>query len=408
MNTIPVFPARQAVLAQFEADIELAPFVRQRAPAMLEVLGRPVIHHWLDALCHAGVREVTIFASEFPQQIRQFVGRGERWGFERIEFVSTASLRNWQQVTDRMDQDSQAQSVFASLNSFPTEPLNRQAVSDDFWFGASDAKCYGRAPVFAIRNPADLWHLNMQMLDRQSSQHVEPGTFVDPAVRMEGRARVETRVVLDRQSRLTDSIIGKDTRVANGCELRNTVVFSNTALGSHLYAENMLIDGTVAWRLDTGCVLQIDDPAILGRLHQPNRKISLSEKLLASLLLFLTWPLVLLHRRHQEAIRITDGDAAHGGAADRELKVTSLVSRSRFTRRIPWLAAVIRGDLPLFGPRELGHTTDEQPGVISLADFGGQEDLDILVANRYQAHTGTIGTNLALAGKWLPRALMRS
>lgn len=288
--TTPVFPARKAVLAQFEATGELAPFTERRASALLEVMARPLIHHWLDALSIAGVKELVIATSRFSEQLLDFIGGGERWGFEQVEFINTDPLNNWQDLLNRLDTDTTANAVFASLNSFPVEPLNRLASSDEFWFGSALAKRkdFSKRKAFPIQTPRDLWQINMDQVTSLRETQIEPGTYVDAAIRLEHTSQIATRVVMDRQSKLKYAVVGKDSCIADGCELSETVVFSNTRLGSHLFADRLLIDGPLIYSVDSGCLLQLDDPAIATRLKQENQKNSLVEKMLAGVLLFLT------------------------------------------------------------------------------------------------------------------------
>ncbi len=403
-----LFPTTSAVLVQFENREVMAPFVKNRAAAMLEVLGKPVIHHWLDTLANAGVTELTLFAGAFAQQIRQYVGRGERWGFEKIEFISTADPRSWDEIRAKLDEDTIRESVFVSLNAFPTEPVNRLARSSDFWFGDNTARCYGKTPAFAICEPRDLWLINMQMVARLKQREIEPGSFIDPAVRMEKNLSIGPRVLLEGQNKLENSVIGKDVRVAKCCEISHSVIFGNTRLGSHLAVDRMIIDGSLIYQVDSDCVLQVDDPMIATRLRKISQKVSTIERVLAGILLLLTCPLLVLYPKSKQRLSIFDRDGFNGTSASRTLELTRLDSASRFTQRIPWLAAVLKGKLPLFGSRELEDSVAEAPGVISLADFGEQRELDILIANNYQAHTGNLKTNLVLAGKWLPRAVLRS
>lgn len=57
------------------------PLFQQSAPLVLiSVLGKPVLDYWLEYLTRAGAKKVRILASDRPEQIRDFVGEGGRWG----------------------------------------------------------------------------------------------------------------------------------------------------------------------------------------------------------------------------------------------------------------------------------------------------------------------------------------
>ena len=132
MTTQNNFSAGTAVLAQFEPGEALEPLTVSRAVGMLEVLGRPVLHHWLDALCEVGVNRVIVLAGSHPEQLRRLLDHGNRWGFDSVEFISTDALETWDEVTTRLDPATVNDAVFCSLNSFPMVPLASCSCRDSF------------------------------------------------------------------------------------------------------------------------------------------------------------------------------------------------------------------------------------------------------------------------------------
>ncbi len=411
MNTVntttQMFPARHAVLAQFETSA-LAPFVRSRSVGMLEVMGKPIVHNWLDALKNGGVEDVTIFAGSFAEQLRLYIGRGDRWGFKRVEFVSTSDVSSWNDVLARLDDATAKRSVFASLNAFPVAPLNRLARSDAFWLGDATKKQHGRTFAFRIDTPRDLWQVNMTLVSRLGVDAVEPGSYIDPAARIEKGVCVETRVLIEQQTKLEHCVVGKDVKVASGCAISESLIFSNTALGSHLAVHRMIVDGPLIYQVDSDCIVHVDDAAISTHVRKAGHEITLAERLLAGSLLLLTSPLYLFSRKQPVVLKVFDQEAFDGQTLSRDINLKCIDSASTFARRIPWLTEVIKGNLPLFGVREVGSSVSECPGVISLADFGEQSDMEKLIANEYQRHTYQLKENLALAGSWLRKVIMRS
>ena len=70
----------KAVLICPDRRSEVAFLARKQPLALTPVLGPSVLSYWLSHLADRGVNEVTILASDRPDQVRQAVGRGERWG----------------------------------------------------------------------------------------------------------------------------------------------------------------------------------------------------------------------------------------------------------------------------------------------------------------------------------------
>jgi hypothetical protein len=59
---------------------EVAFLTRSMPLALVPVLGASVLSHWLTHLAERGVKEVTLLASDRPDQVRTAMGKGERWG----------------------------------------------------------------------------------------------------------------------------------------------------------------------------------------------------------------------------------------------------------------------------------------------------------------------------------------
>lgn len=71
MKAVVICPDRRA---------EVAFLARKHPLALMPVLGASVLFHWLSELADRGVKAVIILASDRPDQVRQAVSRGERWG----------------------------------------------------------------------------------------------------------------------------------------------------------------------------------------------------------------------------------------------------------------------------------------------------------------------------------------
>ncbi|MEI7534695.1 MAG: hypothetical protein WCK57_10025, partial [Verrucomicrobiae bacterium] len=73
MKAVVICPDRRAEVA----------FLARKTPlALVPVLGPSLLSHWLTTLADEGVKEVTVLASDRPDQVRAALGRGERWGLK--------------------------------------------------------------------------------------------------------------------------------------------------------------------------------------------------------------------------------------------------------------------------------------------------------------------------------------
>ena len=79
----------KAVLICPDRRAEVALLARQQPLALVPILGASLLAHWLTHLADRGAKQVTLLATDRPDQVRTAVGRGERWGLE-IEMVAEA------------------------------------------------------------------------------------------------------------------------------------------------------------------------------------------------------------------------------------------------------------------------------------------------------------------------------
>lgn len=412
-----LFEAEQAVLAQFDHSEDLNPVTRDRPIALLEVMGKPIIHHWLERLSTAGVKHITIVCSRFPEQIRQYVKRGERWGFETVNYVSTSNVEAWPLVLKKVVTHDTEPCAYVSLNAFPQEPLLRLSNSEDYWVSWQRTQ-HNTQVAFPIRSLNSLWLINMQMLKKSASKSLAPNASIHNRSRLQQNFSISDKVAISPQVTISDSVICKDVDVGEGTEIKQSLVLSNTLLGSHLYLKQVIVDGSFVYDVKTKETLNINDPTLFSRLKSSERTVPFYERLLASVLLICTAGLWLKSKTQKKNIKIVHDNSYNGEGTYEKITLTSLKTSNPFANRVPWLGAVIAGRLPLFGVREQSdldldselHTElviNEMPGVISAADFCDQNDIDIAISNAYQIHQQSITENLKLAGRWLPKVLLR-
>lgn len=413
MSTITkMYPATHAVLVQFDFDSDLHHVTADRSAALLGVVGLPVLHHWLDRLKVAGIEHVVIVSSRFPEQLRHYVGRGERWGFVSVEHVSTGNLTSWQQVHGLTASVSEHFCVYASLNTYPTQPLNRQACNEYCWVNWKTKADKGET-VFPIRSLNSLWLVNMQVIKKRITNSHIPIAAIHKRAKIESSVCLADAVVVRSQVSISDSVIGKNVDIGESTEIIQSVILDNTLIGSHLRLKRVIVDGPFVYDIDTKCRLKCNDPNLFTRLRKSIHDAVPFERLIALVLLLITGPIWLFSKSRPNRIKISTGAAFDGSPILNEVCVRNLQSENSFAVRIPWLWAVVKGQLPLFGIRESADedpiiTQDEtQPGVISLADFSDQDPDTRALANAYQIHRQSTRDNLLLLTKWIPKVFYR-
>jgi len=261
MKAILICPANRENIA---ALAETAPL------ALLPVLGRPLIEYWLERLVTLGAREVSIFASDRPEEIYGFVGDGARWGLRaavhpevrelapaeaRAKF-DDAGISNWlpapHDVTlmDRLPlqpgfplltgYSSWFAAVMDWLPHAATSPvrLGVRELKPGVWVGlhtriAADAELH--APCWLSENV-----------------FVGGGAVIGPMAAVEDRSFIEPGV------KISESVIGPETFVGEFTEIRHSIAWGSTL---------------VNWQLDS--CLKVPDAFLLRplkpRSSQPAR-----------------------------------------------------------------------------------------------------------------------------------------
>ena len=392
-------PATHAVLAQFDCDSNLSSVTENRAPAMLEVTGLPIIHHWLDRLKAAGVEHILIVSSRLCHQLKDYVKQGERWGFTSVEFISTGTITTWRRVLGLTRYVSEQTCVHASLNAFPMQALQEFSFCHDYWGNWEASRNYTLVP-YPIQSLHNLWLINMWELRIQETPRFS-NAIVDGSTRVEGKVSAGCRVVFGSQVTVSDSVIGGNVYVSESTEIRQCVVLNDSLLGSHLRLNRLIVDGSFIYDVDSRQELNIDDPNLFTRLQPQQRSVPLGEKLLACLLLIVTSPVWILSRTRKSCLKLVTGTDYAGEFITRKIPVSYLDINNQFAVRVPWLIQVVKGQLPLFGIRENSATVKRVPGVISRADFSDQTSITLQLANDYQTNHQSTTENLLMLVRWL-------
>jgi len=403
---------KRAILVEFEPSDDLQPLLQNRSMAMLPVHGRSLAEHWGDRLHDAGIEELLIVSSRFPDQLRQVFCDGERWGFNSIEYLSTPCLQDWQQALTLTQGFGHDDCAFILLNAMPpvmeTDHGDNQAT-------AAGSLLTSR-PVFAdgaITTIDAYWAANMLRLDSAAEQQIEPHCHISGDARLLGSVSIGSRVVVDRAVTLERSVIAGLVDIGADTVIRNAVILSNSQIGSQLDICDMVIDGYFAYHVPTQTALYLDDEALFSQIQRPTLSVPISQRLIATLLVLLTLPLMLglgfTHRRQRQTLG--QGRGCREGGLDASRVVTSFVSDHPVHVRLPWLFAVLRGAQPLFGAREevSSGVVESLPidclaGVISLADFGQDDPIARQIANLYQVNVQTRRENAVLILRWLRAA----
>ncbi|MBP6807402.1 MAG: NDP-sugar synthase, partial [Chromatiaceae bacterium] len=160
-------------------------------------------------------------------------------------------------------------------------------------------------------------------------------------------------------------VIGDDVVVDRGATIRDSVILSKTYVGELVEVANAVVASNLLIRVDTGAVLRISDAFLLANLAKGGATGALGrwlDRLAGLLLLILSLPLWLvaafLAQREGGGGRLLEARDMEGDRREqpgdpmsprRTVVLLHWRTRVPVLRHLPWLLAVVRGDLRLVG-----------------------------------------------------------
>ncbi|MBT8449712.1 MAG: NDP-sugar synthase, partial [Gammaproteobacteria bacterium] len=390
-------PIRHAFIVENAAAESMAPLLEKRSVAMLPFAGKPLIQFWCEHLSLIGVTHLKIFVRRYPEQVRTFVGEGERWGLS-IDVITLPESLDSKESFRFVLPAIQEQSFIVSLDRFPAADLAAwlesetviQIVENDMALESIadlsvvnemmirdivDGKTVSkpgkrRLMTRKIASPRDFWQINMDVINAdipdplplgfevESGLHLEVGVQIKPGFEFKSACRLGRHSLINSNVSLGSSVvIGADTIIDGESSINESVIFDHTYIGSHSELNRVIVDGPMIYHVDLEQATWIDDASIIGSTKTEPRRVSYSQRLAAILLLsVLVWPIVIFYLgRHivnktaivENKLYLPAGRNLNGEVNFTELPVLSLDIEHVGWRKATWLVHVVKGDLAL-------------------------------------------------------------
>ena len=358
--------------------------------AVLPIVGKSLLEYWLEHLATLGAKEVLVLATDRPEQVRETVGNGERWGLrvsvlpERRELTPAEALKKFAAGSDGgwLSAPDGAR-VMDYLPALPNHPLFTSYAD---WYAA-------------VRD----WLPRAVTPDRLGVREIEPGIVAGLHARLASGVELRPPCWLGQNVQVgpgavlgPGTILENNTVVEAGARITRSVVGPETFVGKFTEIRDSLAWGSLlaSWRLDS--CLRVQDSFLLSSLRRRDAAFAppgVLGRVAALLAMLLTSPLALAFMvkaklqgrvalRPRLAVRpgLRDAAAIPGG----RLTYYELNGPRGWLQRWPQLWKIVRGNFSWIGNRPLapeqaaGLANEFERlwlaaplGLISLADVEG-------------------------------------
>ena len=143
--------------------------------ATLPLLGQSLLQYWMAYVASAGVKQVSILASERVEQVQQLVGDGARWG------VAVEVLQEFRELTP-------AQALMKVQKPLPGPPAQNGVVVMDHFPGLPQFPLFTNYADFF--NAVSAWMPTAQTADRVGLRQLQPGVWVGLRSRVSANAQL--------------------------------------------------------------------------------------------------------------------------------------------------------------------------------------------------------------------------
>ncbi len=390
MKAVVICPDRRAEVS----------FLARRVPlGLVPLLGPSLLSHWLTHLADSGVKEVTLLASDRPDQIRAEVGSsGGRWGL-KISVLTEPREFSVAEIRKRFN----LQNVVLAdrLPALPDAPL--------FESYAGFFQALQRWQTLAHQH-------------RVGTREIAPGIWVGLHCKIDASARLiapcwlgENVWVRANATVGANAIVEDSALVDHNAEAVRSWIGPWTYVGGFTHVNQSLAWGDGLLNHATGSFTEIVDAFLLSDLRNEHGFVRSSPwygRMMALLVAVLTSPLVVLAafknrgsgRPLFERKRAVIPTAVTTNSALREMDYSELNGFSGLARRWPQLWSIVRGDFTWVGNPPITRAETAQletefeqlwlaspVGLVSLADtFGcaGQFEDEARVHSSYYAACG--------------------
>lgn len=328
----------------------------ERPFALWPIGNQPLISYWMDQAVHEEIDQITIYTSDRPNELRDFLDNGNFWS-RPVEVVPITS-----------DENAPEHAIpvvgLPKANRLPT-PIEGDAGLLKQWLLLNREWLDGIQDYtlkIEVKHPAGGWvgpHVR-----------IHPNAKLVPPFWIQGKCEIAAGAQVGPYA-----CIGENAIIDENASVQRSIVLPGTMVGCNTSLEEVAVEGGLLMDSKRGCRVAITDSFILSDISEKLSSPSYFERLAALAIYCLLSPMAALSRIDWSELEAHDG---RGGA----LRLKTGQNGRLIIRRWHWLKEVVKGRMRLVGilPRPVDWTSEAAdldvtrrlaktpPGVIALSD----------------------------------------
>jgi NDP-sugar pyrophosphorylase family protein len=296
------------------------------APALLPVMGRPVIQHIVESYQQSGAEKIWIVQVQENSSIKETLRSGLRWSID-IEYIFMAENEDYSTLMHRLGDSIQypciasrgdviykhwlnesqetplsgnvpASMIVSGINDKSINQLQWNYISHQINGKLQDSRCsdqirdcdFESLDYYPLQSLVSYHKVSREIISQLESLRIQHGIKKHALVRLGVNSRFNNRclqkgaVFVDDYSEVHNSAriigrcyIGKGCIIDRNAELDNCIILDNTYVGPEVIIKNAIVVENTIYRTDLNTSVTIEDDALLSPVNKKNTFLSVGK-----------------------------------------------------------------------------------------------------------------------------------
>lgn len=295
------------IIINHQSYVDIVPKYVNQHGLMFPVCNKPLIAHWVDFAIQCGSRDIYILSdTPIDNNVQEWFGDGTRWGV-RMTFRSTSPQTvTMDQMIKKIHVDANSrymimkgyffvqydkkQDYVSQMNRLPSGDLMSCKTGQISIFGPSETGSENSQEkatfqLIPIETMEDLFQLSIRTISDIETRFFLPGyaqangviigkdSAIDPSATIVPPVMIGDHVKIhDNVTVGPNVVVGNHVVIDSHTELKDTVVFDKTYVGSHLTLSHKFTNGSILIDPRDNTVIQLEEPQLLSSMENAGDK----------------------------------------------------------------------------------------------------------------------------------------